>query len=315
MSSRRPFRFGVQGDTSPTTWREHIGRAEALEYDVISVGEHVFTALAPITALATAAVLSSRIRLGSLTFGNDFNNPVMLAREIAAIDALSGGRVEFGLGSGWLDVDYERYGVPLDAPGTRIDRLFESVRLLKAAFNGESVDHAGEHYAVKGFTLSPKPVQQPHPPLAIGGGGRRVLRFAAQEADIIGINQKGTPEGGVDFSSITPEATAEKVAWVREAAGGRYSSLELHMLILRVAITDDRMAAARQFIEDFRAFGAAEAMTVDDVLRTPNVLIGTEDEIIESIFRLRENYDISYLSIFAGNMEEFAPIVARLSGA
>lgn len=315
MSANRPFRFGVQGDTHPSTWLEHVSRAEALGYDVISVGEHVFTDLAPITALATAAVASSKIRLGTLTFGNDFNNPVMLAREIASIDAVSGGRVEFGIGSGWLDVDYDRYGVPLDPPGTRIDRLFEAVRLMKAAFTQDKVDHTGEHYSVKGFSLSPKPLQRPHPPLAIGGGGRRVLRFAAREADIVGINQRGTADGGVDFSSLSPEATAEKVGWVRDAAGDRFDSLELHMLMLRVAITDDPEMAARQVLDDFEAFGVKEALTVADVLSLPNVLIGTEEEIVGSIHQLREEYAISYISVFTKSMEDFAPIAARLAGS
>jgi probable F420-dependent oxidoreductase len=314
MAGNRPFRFGVLGDTPPSKWIAYAARAEELGYGVLTVGEHVFTHLAPIPALTSAAMATSTIRLGTMTLGNDFRNPTMLAREIASVDALSGGRLEFGLGSGYMSIDYTQTGIPLDSPGVRLDRLFEAVRLIKRALIEETVDHAGEHYTVQGLSLVPKPLQRPAPPLLIGGGGRRVLRFAAREADIVSINIRTTPDGWFDWGSISPEATAQKVAWVREAAGDRFPDIELHWLVTLLEISDDREAGARRFIESLSALGPV-GLTVEDVVASPHVLIGSEDAIVETILRRREEYGVSYLSVFTPAMEAFAPIVARLAGA
>jgi probable F420-dependent oxidoreductase len=313
MSVSRSFRFGIQGDTPPDEWLRHAARAEALGYDVLSVGEHTYTHLGPIPALMSAAMATSSIRLGTVTLGNDFHNPVILARDIATLDVLSGGRLEFGLGTGFFRQDYQQTGIPLDSPGARLDRFFEAVLLINAAFREETVDHAGEHYPVSGLSLVPKPLQRPAPPLLIGGGGRRMLQFAAREADIVSINIRTTPDGWLDWSSVSPEATARKIAWVREAAGDRFSEIELHWLITRLVITDDREAAARAFIEAFSTIGPVD-VSPEDILASPHILIGSEDAIVESIQRSREEYGVSYISVFGDDMEAFSPIVARLAG-
>lgn len=237
MAGRHPFRFGVYADATVDVWPEHVRRAEALGYATVSVREHLGADLAPISALASAAMLTSTIRIGSLTFGNDFRNPVMLAREVATLDVLSGGRFEFGFGSGYFRTDYDATGIAFDLPGERLSRFFEAVHLIKRAFTEETVNFDRERYTVRRLSLEPTPVQYPLPPLLIGGGGRRVLEFAAREADIVGINIRSSAQGGFDWSSISPEATAQKVGWVRAAANERFADPELHWLVPFFAIT------------------------------------------------------------------------------
>jgi probable F420-dependent oxidoreductase len=312
MSVHRPFRFGVFASTAAGAWPDQVCRAETLGYASLAVGEHIFANLAPISALASAAMVTSTIRLASLTFANDFRNPLLLAKEVASLDVLSGGRVEFGLGSGFYRTDYDQTGIPFDPPGVRIDRLFEAVRLIKRAFVEETIDHAGTHYAAQGFSLVPSPVQRPRPPLLIGGGSRRVLTFAAQEADIVSLNIRSTREGGFDWGSVGPESIAQKVAWVREAAGDRFPALELHWIVIAMAVTDRPRDAAREVIE---MFGAAGAITPEELLASPQALIGSEEAIVEKIERNRDEYGVSHLTVFAPAMEPFAPIVARLAGS
>lgn len=311
MADCRPFRFGVYAGTSVTEWVEHVRCAEALGYSSIAVGEHIFADLAPISALAAAVMVSSTIRIGSLTFANDFRNPLLLAKEIASLDVLSDGRVEFGLGSGYYGADYDQTGIPFDPPGTRLDRLFEAVRLVKRAFSEETIDHEGVYYSSRGFSLLPRSVQRPWPPLLIGGGGRRVLEFAAREADIVSINVRSTPAGGFDWRSVTPEATAEKAAWVRTAAGDRLAEVEMHWLAPHFEVTDDPVEVAGGVLA---RWGAADTLTPEELLACPQVLIGSEDAIVEKIERNREEYGVSYVTVFGPAMEPFAPIVARLTG-
>jgi probable F420-dependent oxidoreductase len=287
-------------------------RAEAIGYDSLAVGEHIFADLAPISALTAAAMATSTIRLTSLTFANDFRNPLLLAKEMASLDVLSGGRLELGIGSGFYRTDYDQTGIPLDPPGTRLDRLFEAVRLMKRAFTGETVDHDGEHYSARGFSLVPEPVQKPWPPLLIGGGGKRVLSFAAREADIVSLNIRTTREGGFDWASIGPEAIAEKIAWVREAAGDRLPGLELHWIVPAMAVTDRPLDAAREVLE---MFGVAGEIVPEVLLAAPQVLVGSEDAIVEKLHRNRDEYGVSYVTVFGAAMEAFAPVVGRLAGA
>lgn len=314
MSELRPFRFGVQGDLPASDWIAHARRAEELGYNVLSVGDHVFTQLAPIPALMAGAMATSTIRLGTVTMANDFRNPVILARDVATLDALSGGRAEFGLGSGFLNMDYAQLGIPFDTPAVRLNRLFEGVRLVKSAFRDEAVDFVGTHYNVKGLSLTPKPIQQPAPPMLVGGGGKRVLQFAVREANIVSLNMRTTAEGQFDWSSVSAEATKRKVEWVREAAGSRFDDLELHVLISRFEITEDPEAVAHAVIARFADFGPVD-LTVEDILASPHFLIGSEEAIAESIQMRRKDYGISYISVFAPVMETFAPIAARLAAA
>jgi probable F420-dependent oxidoreductase len=313
MAEHRPFRFGLMhlGLPAGGDWRSEVQRAEALGYSTLSVGDHVFAGYAPLTAIATAAALTSTIRIGTLTFANDLRNPVLLAREVASIDVLSDGRFEFGIGSGYSRPDYAWTGIRFDAPGTRVDRLVEAVSLFRRLFSEDNVDHAGEHYMVTGASIAPKPVQQPGPPFLIGGGGKRVLRFAAREADIVGIGFKSMPDGGFDWDDITPDAHARKVDWVREASGERWGTRDLNILVNVCEITDNPEAYARKALD---AFGATGTVSIEHLLSSPYVLVGTEDDIVEKLVRLRETSSVNYITVRERVMDAFAPVVARLTG-
>lgn len=317
--SRRPFRFGVETlSYAPTgaAWADQARRIEALGYSTLLVDDHLDRELAPIAALGLAAAATTTLRLGCLVFGNDFRHPALLAKELASLDVLSGGRLEVGLGTGYATDDYAQTGIPLDSPGTRVERLEEAVRIVKGCFAGESFTHTGRHYSVRDLKGRPRPIQSPAPPLLIGGGARRTLSLAAREADIVSVNIRTTAGGGFDFSSLTAMATDRKIAWVREAAGARLGDLELNILVPFIAVTNDRQAAAENFLNLFIThFGlASDALSVDDLLASPALLIGSAEQIVEDLHVRRERYGFSYIVIWDHNLEAFAPIVARLSG-
>jgi probable F420-dependent oxidoreductase len=307
----RPFRFGVTAPTpsAGTDWVERARRVEQLGYSILVVPDHFRDHLAPVPALTAAALATTRLRVGSLVFSNDFRHPAVLAKEAATIDVLSGGRFELGLGGGWLRAEYDQTGIPFDAPGTRIERLEEAVTIIKGLLAGERVTFAGRHYTIADLEGRPTPVQRPHPPIAIGGGGRRTLTLAAREASIVGLVPRARRDGsGLDMTDLSDAATREKLEWIRSAAGERFDSLEIHALIQAVAVADRRTAAADQLASRFK-------VARDVVLETPYVLLGTVEEMCESLRQRRERYGISYLTVFERDMEVFAPVVARLAGA
>jgi probable F420-dependent oxidoreductase len=314
MAEHRPFRSGVMhGNTlSREVFQEDVQQAEALGYSSFSTGDHVFHGLASLSALAFAAAITSTIRVGALTFANDLRNPVMLAREVATLDVLSDGRFEFGIGSGYSAGDYTWTGIPLDPPRTRIDRLVEAVGLFKRVFTEDNVDLDSTFYSVKGVSIAPKPVQQPWPPFLIGGGGKRVLQFAAREADIIGIGLKSTSDGSFDWDDISSDAHTRKVQWVREASGDHWGTRDLNILINVCQLDGDPEVYARKVLD---AFNAPDTVTVEYLLASPYVLVGSEDAIIEKLHRLRETSSVNYVTVRSEFLEAFAPIVARLSGS
>lgn len=306
----RPFRFGVTAPTPSggTDWVERARRVEQLGYSILVVPDHFRDHLAPVPALTAAALATTRLRVGSLVFSNDFRHPAVLAKEAATIDVLSGGRFELGLGGGWLRAEYDQTGIPFDAPGTRIERLEEAVTIIKGLLAGERVTFAGRHYTIADLEGRPTPVQRPHPPIAIGGGGRRTLTLAAREASIVGLVPRARRDGsGLDMTDLSDAATREKLEWVRAAAGDRFDSLEIHALIQAVAVGERRTAAADDLASRFK-------VARDVVLETPYVLLGTIEEICETLWERRERYGISYLTVFERDMEVFAPVVARLAG-
>jgi len=275
----RPFRFGVTAPTvlSGPAWVERVRRIEGLGYSIVHVPDHFRDQLAPVPALTAAATATTRLRVGSLVFSNDFRHPVVLAKEAATLDVLSGGRFELGLGSGWLREEYDQAGIAFDAPGRRIERLAEAVAIVKGLLAGERVTLTGRHYAIAGFEGRPHPVQRPHPPILIGGGGQRTLSLAAREASIVGLVPRARRDGGgLDRADFGEAALRQKVDWVRAAAGDRFDSLELHALIQAVVVTAQRVAAAEKLAA---RFGVAREL----VLESPYVLVGTVDEICASL--------------------------------
>jgi probable F420-dependent oxidoreductase len=320
----RPFRFAVQSFSAPDarTWRERARRTEALGYSALHLADHFLGPgpalaathhplqdLAAVPAMAVAAEATETLRIGCRVFCNDYRHPVLLAKEAATLDLLSGGRLELGLGAGWLRAEYEAAGMPFDPAGRRIERLAESVSLLKSSFADAPLAHAGKHYHVSGFTGAPRPLQRPHPPLLIGGGGRRVLELAAREADIVSFNfnNRAGVLGPDGVQSATAEATAEKIRWVREAAGARFGSLELEIGAYFTFVTDAPEAIAG-------GMGKALGLSVDAMMRHPHALFGSCDAICEELEARRERYGISYVTVGDAVLDAFAPVVARLAG-
>jgi probable F420-dependent oxidoreductase len=286
---------------------ERVRRIEQLGYSIVHVPDHFRDQLAPVPALTAAAMATTRLRVGSLVFSNDFRHPVVLAKEAATLDVLSGGRFELGLGSGWLREEYDQAGIPFDAPGTRIERLAESVAIVKGLLAGERVTFTGRHYAIAGLPGRPHPVQRPHPPILIGGGGQRTLSLAAREASIVGLVPRARRDGGgLDRADFGEAALRQKVEWVRAAAGDRFEALELHALIQAVVVSD-RRTVAEQLASRF-------SVPPELLLESPYVLAGTVEEICETVKQRRERYGISYLTVFDRDLEAFAPVVARLGG-
>ena len=315
MSKQHSFRFGVNAISSASgdEWRAMACKVEDLGYGVLSVGDHLWTQLAPLTSLMAAADVTSKLRLGSLVFGNDFRHPVILAREAATIDLLSNGRLELGIGTGYAREDYECTGITFESAGVRVSRFEEAVQIIKRLFGDEPVDFAGQHYTIAKLEALPKPVQRPHPPILVGGGSRRMLSIAAREADIVSVNVQTTAEGDLNLRSFTAEATDQMIGWIRQAAGERFNALELNVLVLAIIITKDRQAAAEKLASDWNV--DLEKISIAELLESPHLLFGSEEEIVEELQRRRERYGISYITIFGEeHIDIFAPIVARLVG-
>jgi len=305
---QRPFRFGVVTERahSGAEWREKARRAEELGYNTFLVPDHSEKDIAPIAAMMAALDATTRLRVGSFVFNNDLRNPTILAKEVATLDLFSEGRFEFGLGAGYLLADYEQTGIAFESAGVRISRFEEALRLIKQLFVEEVVNFSGTFYTADQTKGLPIPVQKPHPPVYVGGGGQRVLSLAAREADIVGFAPKNSQKG-LDFGDATARCTANKVEWVRTAAGERFTSLELSCIVFRVIVTNDRAQALQ------RAAGYM-GLSGEEVAGSPHVLIGTTDQIAEDLQTRRSLYGISYIEVLEEYMELFAPVVARLAG-
>lgn len=289
-------------------WLAMVRRVEALGYSTFLALDHVVRGLDPVAALMAAAMATSTLRVGGFVFDNDFRHPVFLAKAAASLDVLSGGRLELGIGAGWLKEEYDKTGIPFDAAGVRIARMTESVQLLKRIFEDEHpVSFAGDHYTVTDLVCPPRPVQRPRPPILIGGGGERILSVAGREADIVGITTRAKPDGAKDAADLTAEATARKIAWVQKAAGERMAEIELNLIVSDVVLTDDRAGEAAKLAS---RYGVSAA----DILDSPLVLVGGIDEMVERLQERRERFGFSYVVVMEPNLDKLAPVVARLAG-
>jgi len=281
-------------------------QVEALGYHTLVMPDHFGARLALAPALVLAAEATSTLRVGSLVYDNDFRHPALLAQEVASIDLLTNGRFEFGLGAGWLKSEYDAAGLPFDAGGTRVERMAEALHIVKALFRGTPLTYDGRHYHLTGLTGSAKPVQQPHPPVLVGGGGRRLLTLAAEEANIISVMPRSRPDGsGLEDADASPEAFERKVAWIRGAAGDRFSAIELNTLVQTVVITDHPHAAAAPLAKEYE-------MTPDQVVESPLVLIGSVDQIAQTLRQRRERFGLSYITVFEKDLENLAKVIPRL---
>ena len=287
-----PFRFGIQcrGPVDPAGWPALARQVEDLGWSTLTIADHFDDALAPIPGVMAAADATTVLRVGTMVLSNDYRHPVVVAKEAATLDVLTGGRFELGIGAGWMTVDYEAAGIPLDEAGERVHRLGEAVAVLKGLWAGDPCTLEGEHYRIDGLAGLPRPVTPGGPPIVIGGGGPRVLRLAGREADVVGINVN-LKAGVIDqraFPDGTPEATDRKVGWVRAAAGDRAEAIELQVRVHLAMVTDDRDAVVQELAP---AFG----LTPDQARETPHALVGSVDQICDQL-------------------EPFAPVIARLAG-
>ena len=310
----RPFRFGVAvwHVQSRADLAEKARRIEALGYATLTFPDHLTDRIAPVPALVIAAEATKQLRVGTNVLNNDLRHPVLVAREAAAIDLLTDGRFELGLGAGSIRSEYEQIGLDFDRGAVRVARLTEAVTIIKGLLSGERLTFAGQHYRVTGHTIDPLPVQKPHPPILIGGNGSRLLTLAAREADIVGLSGITFRGGGAappDLSGWRVSAVDERIRLVREVAGDeRYGRLEISALIQRVVVTDERHKAAAELTNRWMQ------LNVDEILQSPYVLIGTVERIVEDLQARRERWGISYCVVHEPYMDALAPVVARLAG-
>jgi probable F420-dependent oxidoreductase len=307
----KPFRFGVQVSTAPDgpAWTELARRVESLGYSSFTMPDHFSEQLAPMPALMAAAGATSTLRVGALVWDNDYKHPVVFAKEIATLDVLSGGRVELGIGAGWMKTDYDQSGIAYDTPGVRIERMIEGVAVIRGALGPGPFSFSGRHYTITGYDGLPKPVQSPCPPLLIGAGGKRMLTYAAREADIVGINPVLTAGavGPEAIASMAAEVVDDKVRLVNDAAGSRLADIEFNVRAYLVNISDDH----RRTID-----GLASGMGVsaDLIANSPFALIGSPAKLVEDLLARRERWGFSYVIVGADDVDTFAPVVAQLAG-
>jgi probable F420-dependent oxidoreductase len=301
---QRRFRFGVRHTGSTLEdWQDSARKAEDLGFSTLVVQDHVDKQFAPLPALVAAAAVTSTLRLGTVVLNNGLRHPAILAKVAATVDVLSNGRLELGLGAGWLLADYQQTGLSFDTPGERLARLAESIQICKAFFTEETVTFHGKYYQIEGLDAFPKPTQKPHPPIMIGGRQRRMLALAARQANIVSISMLDRRGPGLP----QPPTYAEKVRWVRAAAGSRYTDIELHVNASHVEVTDHRQAALEHL-------AARLQVSPEDVLQSPAMLVGSVDAIVEQLQTWREQCDVSYFIVPSRLMDTLAPVMAKVTG-
>jgi probable F420-dependent oxidoreductase len=319
--SRPPFRFAVQAANAASAreWRTVATKVEDLGYSTLFLADHYLGPgpaqrqahtprqdLAPIAALGVAAAVTSAIRIGCRVFCIDYHVPAVLAKEAATLDLLSDGRLEFGLGAGWSDGEYRAMGLEFGPPGQRLTKLAEVVGLVKAHCTGDEIACRGEFVDVQGYVGTPLPVQRPHPPIMLGGARERMLSYAGREADIVSISNVAFVAR--NEAGMTPlEEAGRRVGFVRAAAGERFERLDVESSPYFTAVTDDPESALSDIS---RTTGIAVEVLRDH----PNVLVGSVDTMVDTLQTRREALGINYVTVQQNGIDEFAPVVARMTG-
>jgi probable F420-dependent oxidoreductase len=318
---RPPFRFAVQATNAAGAreWRDTARKVQDLGYSTLFLADHYLGPgpaqraartprqdLAPIAAMATAAAVTETLRIGCRVFCVDYHVPAVLAKEAATLDLLSDGRLELGIGAGWSGVEYTAMGLEFDRPGRRISKLEEVIELIKAHFDGSELAIGGEFVNVHGYAGRPRPVQRPHPPIIIGGGGRRVLGLAAREADIVSISNVPFVESN-DAGQSPHEEARRRIGYVQAAAPERFDTLEVESSPYFTEITDDQDSALAEL--------ASKTQIPTEVLRDhPNVLIGSPATVADVLLSRRDELGVNYVTVQQSQAEAFAPVVSRLRG-
>jgi probable F420-dependent oxidoreductase len=310
MSHPRRLRFAAElhSPLPGSTWLDSARELEQLGYSTIFLPDHFDEGPGPIAAMAAFAAVTSTVNVGVLVFDCDFRHPAVLARELATIEVISEGRLEVGLGAGWKKVDYDRSGIPMDRPGVRVSRLQEHTTVLKGLWAEGPFSFSGEHYEIDAMDGSPSPFRPGGPPILVGGGAPRLLRWAGATADIVGVNAS-IHSGEIDEAAAhdgLAERIDQKVAWVREGAGDRFDDLELNAWIAAAEITDDPSMA-----EGIAALFGTDAASLR---QSPLALVGSRGELAEMLSERRDRWGYSYHVIPGDKAREFAPLVADLTG-
>jgi probable F420-dependent oxidoreductase len=320
----RPFRFGVQAfeASSAAAWFDTVARAEASGYSTLFTSDHYFgpgrisdatghrpVDLAPLSAIAVAAARTATLRVGCRVFACDYHHPVVLAKEMATLDLLSGGRLEVGLGAGWVRDEYDGLGMQMARPGIRIAKLAEFVEVMRTHWSGEPIELHGEFVDVSGFAGRPLPAQPGGPPIMIGGGAPKVLGLAGRLADIVSINFNNSSGrlGSASVASSGADETAQKIDWVREGAGERFDSIEIEIGAYFVGIGD---TAAEQLAGVAARFGVSS----DDFAANPHALFGSVEQVCDTLVDRRRRFGVSYVTVAQRHLDEFAPVVEALTG-
>jgi probable F420-dependent oxidoreductase len=312
----RPFRFlaDVGSILSGPELAAYARRAEDMGYDTLVLPDHLIKQLSPVVTMATVAAATSTLRVAAFVLNNDLRHPAVLAQDLASIDVLSDGRLGVAVGAGWNKPEYDAIGLPFDRTPVRQARLAESITVLKGLFSGAPFSFAGEYYTITDYTAEPVPMQRPHPPFFVGGGGRRTLELAAREANIVGLAPRIATGGNVDAASLTLAAAREKIDWVRAAAGARFDELEFNIYPSGwpTTVTDDLRGEARRVIDHIRKRTGAE-LSEQDVIDSPHFFIGSVDRLVEKFQQLRDELGIT--NVLLGDIDELAPVLERLSEA
>jgi probable F420-dependent oxidoreductase len=311
----KPFAFLADAfdASSAAELGERARVAEDLGVTTFVLPDHLVPQLAPIPYLATVAALTTRMRIAAFVHNNDLRHPAVLAQDLATLDTLSGGRLDVAIGAGWNEPEYRAIGLPFDRVPVRQARLAEAIAVIKGCFGPAAFSFSGEHYVITDYDAYPKPVQKPHVPFFIGGGGRRTLELAAREADHVGLAPRILAGQRADPSSITWAATEEKLDWVRAIAGDRFDDLQFNVYPSQwpITITDDLHAEARRVIDRMRQRTGQE-LTEQEVIDSPHIFIGSVDRFIQKFSDLRERLGIN--SFLVGSLDELGPVVERLAG-
>lgn len=321
----RPFRFAVQSyrAESRIAWIEIARKAEALGYSALHVADHYIGAgrmlnptkhkvqtLALIPAMTSAAMVTTTLRIGSRMACVSYHLPTILTKEMASIDVLSDGRLEVGLGAGWLTNEYEALGIPVDPIGKRIELLRETAQFMKLAFTStDEIDFQGEQIRSYGYVPAPPVIQKPHPPLMIGGGAPKVLRTAGELADIVSVNYNNSSGvlGQNSLTSSTPEETMQKIDWIREGAGSRFEEIELETAAMFVSVEGRSTTSVEELSE-------STGMSEPTLRAFPHALVGSVEDICEQLIERRQQYGFSYITVSDSHIGAFAPIVDKLAG-
>jgi probable F420-dependent oxidoreductase len=322
---KRPFRFAIQAfsSTSLKEWVDLARKVEDSGYSTLHVADHLLgpgskiegtghrvQTLAIIPAMTAAAMATTTLRIGSRMACVSYHLPTVLTKEMASIDVLSEGRLEIGLGAGWLVNEYEALGIPFESAGRRIQLLRETAEFMRMAYADEGeVDYHGEFIESIGYRAVPQPVQRPWPPLMIGGGAPKVLGLAGELADIVSVNfnnSSGTVGAG-SIASSTEDETHKKIEWIKAGAGERFDDIELETATYFISVEGRSEITAESVV-------ARTGMELAELKRFPHAAVGSVEEICEELERRREEYGFSYITVGDAHLDAYLPIVERLAG-